>query len=203
MTWSQSVLTISRTQILDVNDPAGIPRISAPTCSRSWRSGQQRLWQDTSAACSSTVQKVQFKSLISSGARVICQHILYEPSARGWFVILDQLSTIAQQLHLISFSFFRPGETGTTYVAEMITANLPFVRRGDRQRDKSRARRPVRVLAFTMLYISMFVLLALSRGFTIGGGAAARGSAGMCSTCLLLMQCVIGVRNTYWSLNNL
>ncbi|CAK9218014.1 unnamed protein product [Sphagnum jensenii] len=59
----------------------------------------------------------------------------------------------------------------------MITANLPFVRRGDRQRDKSRARRRVRVLAITMLYISMFVLLALSRGFTIGGGAAARGSA--------------------------
>jgi hypothetical protein len=149
------------------------------------------------------VQKVQFKSLISSGASVICQHILYEPSARGRFVILDQLSTIAQQLHLISFSFFRPGETATTYIAEMITANLPFVRRGDRQRDKSRARRRVRVLAITMLYISMLVLLALSRGFTIGGGAAARGSAGMCSTCLLLMRCVIGVRNTYWSLNNL
>lgn len=120
---------------------------------------------------------MQFKSLISSGARVICQHILYEPSARGRFVILDQLSTIAQQLHLISFSFFRPGETATTYVTEMITANLPFVRRGDRQRDKSRARRRVRVLAITMLYISMLVLLALSRGFTIGGGAAARGSA--------------------------
>jgi hypothetical protein len=141
---------------------------------------------------------VQFKSLISSGARIICQHILYEPSARGRFVILDQLSTIAQQLHLISFRFFRPGETATTYLAEMIiTANLEFVRRGDRQRDKSRARRRVRVLAITMLYISMLVLLALSQGFTIGGGAAARGSAGMCSTCLLLMQCVIGVRNTY------